>query len=88
MNRPVRRVYCHTLGCDKNLVDSEALLGRFGARGVAAADGPEDADIWIVNTCGFIEAARRDSNEAIAAFCAGKGERTLVVTGCLAQEHG
>jgi ribosomal protein S12 methylthiotransferase len=88
MNRPVRRVYCHTLGCDKNLVDSEALLGRFGSRGVAAADGPDDADIWIINTCGFIEAARRDSNETIAAFCAEKGDRTLVVTGCLAQEHG
>jgi ribosomal protein S12 methylthiotransferase len=88
MNQPVRRVYCHTLGCDKNLVDSEALLGRFADRGVVPEPEPERADIWILNTCGFIEAARHDSEEAIAAFAREKGRRTLVVTGCLAQEHG
>jgi len=88
MTRPVRRVYCHTLGCDKNLVDSEALLGRFAGSGVEAVADPEDADIWLINTCGFIEAARADSLEAIGAFAAEKGERTLVVTGCLAQEQG
>jgi len=88
MNQPLRRVYCHTLGCDKNLVDSEALLGRFAGQGVEAVDDPEAADIWLINTCGFIEAARLDSNETIAAFAAAKGHRTLVVTGCLAQEQG
>jgi len=88
MSDRIRRVYCHTLGCDKNLVDSEALLGRFGARGVEAVTDPEPADIWIVNTCGFIAAARHDSEEAIAAFAAAKAHRTLVVTGCFAQEHG
>ncbi len=88
MNQPIRRVYVQTLGCDKNLVDSEALLGRFASRGVEAVHEPESADIWILNTCGFIEAARRDSDDAIAAFCADKGDRTLVVTGCLAQEQG
>jgi ribosomal protein S12 methylthiotransferase len=88
MPEAIRRVYCHTLGCDKNLVDSEALLGRFAGRGVEAVDEPERADIWLLNTCGFIEAARRDSEEAIRSFAAAKGERTLVVTGCLSQEHG
>ncbi len=88
MDRPVRRVYCHTLGCDKNLVDSEALLGRFAAGGVVAVRDPEQADIWVLNTCGFIAAARADSFDAIGAFAAAKGERTLVVTGCLAQEQG
>ncbi|MBD3221764.1 30S ribosomal protein S12 methylthiotransferase RimO [bacterium] len=88
MTHAIRRVYCHTLGCDKNLVDSEALLGRFADRGVVAVDDPERADIWLVNTCGFIEAARHDSEEAIGAFARAKGDRTLVVTGCLAQEHG
>jgi ribosomal protein S12 methylthiotransferase len=83
-----RRVFIHTLGCDKNLVDSEALLGRFADRGVVPEREPERADIWVLNTCGFIEAARRDSEEAIAAFAREKGDRTLVVTGCLAQEHG
>ena len=88
MTMPIRRVYCHTLGCDKNLVDSEALLGRFAGRGVQAVADPDEADIWVLNNCGFIEAARRDSEDAIAALCAEKGDRTLVVTGCLAQEHG
>jgi ribosomal protein S12 methylthiotransferase len=83
-----KRVFIHTLGCDKNLVDSEALLGRFADRGVVPESAPELADIWVLNTCGFIEAARRDSEEAIATFAREKGGRTLVVTGCLAQEHG
>lgn len=83
-----RRVFIHTLGCDKNLVDSEALLGRFAGRGIIPEREPEKADIWVLNTCGFIEAARRDSEEAIATFAREKGARTLVVTGCLAQEHG
>jgi ribosomal protein S12 methylthiotransferase len=88
MNEAPRRVYCHTLGCDKNLVDSEALLGHFQGRGVEIVHDPEEADIWLINTCGFIAAARHDSEEAIAAYAATKGHRTLVVTGCLAQEHG
>ena len=87
MTRP-RSVFTMTLGCDKNLVDSEALLGRFGARGMAHAVDPEDADILVVNTCGFIEAARQDSFDAIADLCRLKGDRTLVVTGCLSQEQG
>ena len=89
MARATRRVFCHTLGCDKNLVDSEALLGHFRDRGVEIVADPELADIWVVNTCGFIAAARRDSEEAIAAFAAAKTRgKTLVVTGCLAQEEG
>ena len=88
MTKPNRRVYCHTLGCDKNLVDSEALLGRFANRGVTITTDPDEADILVLNTCGFIEAARRDSEDTIADFCAAKGDRTLVVTGCLAQEQG
>ena len=88
MTQPIRRVYCHTLGCDKNLVDSEALLGRFANRGVAMTSDPDEADILVLNTCGFIEAARRDSEDTIADFCAAKGHHTLVVTGCLAQEQG
>ena len=86
MSRP-RRVYALTLGCDKNLVDSEALLGRFAARGVESVDDPDEADVLVVNTCGFIAAARADGYEAIETFCRHKGDRLLVVTGCLAQER-
>ena len=84
-----RRVWCHTIGCDKNLVDSEALLGRFLAAGIGIADHPDDADIWILNTCGFIAAARQDSLDAVQQIVAAKGgNRTLAVFGCWAQEHG
>ncbi|MGD9548309.1 MAG: MiaB/RimO family radical SAM methylthiotransferase [Candidatus Krumholzibacteriia bacterium] len=84
----MRKVFCATLGCDKNLVDSEALLGRFAIKGVQAVDDPEAADIWVLNTCGFIEAARSDSAETLRSLCDAKGERTLVVCGCWSQEHG
>ncbi len=83
-----RTVFAATLGCDKNLVDSEALLGRFAARGIAVTTDPEEADIWVLNTCGFIEAARRDSTDAIERMIEEKGDRLLVVTGCLTQERG
>ncbi|MCP4572004.1 MAG: MiaB/RimO family radical SAM methylthiotransferase [bacterium] len=83
-----RRVWCATLGCDKNLVDSEALLGMFAGRGVAHVDDPDDADIWVLNTCGFIDAARSDSEDTVRELTAAKGDRTLVVCGCWSQEHG
>lgn len=88
MVRSRRAVYAATLGCDKNLVDSEALLGRFAARGLQVTDDPAAADVWVLNTCGFIEAARRDSMDAIERMCDEKGDRLLVVTGCLTQERG
>ena len=83
-----RKVFCATLGCDKNLVDSEALLGRFIQSGVGVVADPEDADIWVLNSCGFIDAARRDSEETLCDLIENKGERTLVVCGCWSQEHG
>jgi len=67
-----RKVWCATLGCDKNLVDSEALLGRFALRGVQPVAEPDDADIWVLNTCGFIEAARADIADTVAALAAAK----------------
>jgi len=83
------RVWCLTLGCDKNLVDSEALLGRFAARGFAPVAERERADIWVLNSCGFIGPARADSRAALAELAAAKGpDRFLVVTGCWSQEHG
>ncbi|MBE0564386.1 MAG: MiaB/RimO family radical SAM methylthiotransferase [Krumholzibacteria bacterium] len=83
-----RKVWCATLGCDKNLVDSEALLGRFARRGVQPVQDPEDADIWVLNTCGFIDAARADSADTVGQLAAAKEGRTLVVCGCWSQEHG
>lgn len=85
---PTPKVFCATLGCDKNLVDSEALLGKFALQGVTAVDDPEDADIWILNSCGFIDAARSDSAETLQQLIDMKEGQTLVVCGCWSQEHG
>ena len=88
MSRRPRRVWISTLGCDKNLVDSEALLGRFLAAGCEIAEDPQEADVWVLNTCGFIDAARRDSRQAVRELGRARGpDRRLVVTGCWAQEH-
>lgn len=84
----MKKVYCATLGCDKNLVDSEALLGRFAVKGVQAVNDLNEADIWVLNSCGFIDAARSDSEETLQALCEAKEDRTLVVCGCWSQEHG
>ena len=87
MNHPLR-VHVATLGCDKNLVDSEALLDAFRRAGLQPVADADSADIWILNTCSFIDAARRDSYDAIETLLEAKGDRRLVVTGCLAQETG
>jgi ribosomal protein S12 methylthiotransferase len=84
----LKKVYCATLGCDKNLVDSEALLGRFALQGVQPVDDLAEADIWILNTCGFIDAARSDSEETLQQLIDLKRGQTLVVCGCWTQEHG
>ncbi|RKZ19553.1 hypothetical protein DRQ50_01795 [bacterium] len=83
-----RKVFCLTLGCDKNLVDSEALLNVFRGRGIVAADDPDDADIWVLNSCGFIEGARIDSADTLRELADHKDGRMLVVCGCWSQEHG
>lgn len=83
-----RKVFCATLGCDKNLVDSEALLGRFARSGIEPVADPDQADIWVLNSCGFIDAARRDSEETLRDLIEHKDGRTLVVCGCWSQEHG
>ena len=84
----MKRVFCATLGCDKNLVDSEALLGRFALKGVQPVNDPDEADIWVLNTCGFIDAARADSEDTLHSLIESKEDRILVVCGCWSQEHG
>jgi ribosomal protein S12 methylthiotransferase len=77
-----------TLGCDKNTVDSERLLARLAAAGARAVD--DDADVTIVNTCGFIEVAREESIDAILEAVRLKDAgRTLAVValGCLVQRY-
>lgn len=79
-----------SLGCPRNLVDSELLLGAFKAKGFDLVDAPEKADAVIVNTCGFIEDAKEESIRAILQLAEFKKEgriKKLIVTGCLSQRY-
>ncbi|MFA6449959.1 MAG: 30S ribosomal protein S12 methylthiotransferase RimO [bacterium] len=79
-----------SLGCSKNLVDTEVMLGALATAGYAIASEPADADIIIVNTCGFISAAVDESKSVISEMAALKssGEAgLLVVAGCLAERE-
>lgn len=81
--------HIETLGCPKNQVDSDKLEGTLAAAGLAPADGPAAADVVVVNTCAFIEEARRESVDAILALAEAKRPSArLVVTGCLAERYG
>jgi ribosomal protein S12 methylthiotransferase len=84
-----RRYWVETLGCPKNEVDSAKLVGTLVADGYSAAEGPEVADLVVVNTCAFIEAARQESIDTVLALSDIRrpGSR-LVVTGCLAERYG
>ncbi len=83
------RYWVETLGCPKNQVDSDKLTGTLVAEGLEAAERPEDADLVVVNTCAFVEAAREESIETVLALAESRrpGAR-LVVTGCLAERAG
>ena len=84
-----RRFFVETLGCPKNVVDSDKIVGTLLADGLVRADGPGDADLVVVNTCAFIEAAREESIETILALAsARKDGAQLVATGCLAERSG
>jgi ribosomal protein S12 methylthiotransferase len=84
-----RRYWVHTLGCPKNQVDSDKLVGTLVADGLVEADGPGDADLVVVNTCAFIGDARQESIDTILALDdARKDGAELVVTGCMAERYG
>jgi len=81
--------WLETLGCPKNQVDSDKLVGTLVADGYVAAETAEDADLVVVNTCAFIEAARQESVDTILELAAARrGGSRLVVTGCLAERYG
>ena len=84
-----QRFYVETLGCPKNQVDSDKLIGTLLADGMTATDDPSKADLVVVNTCAFIDEARKESIDTILALedQRKKGGR-LVVTGCMAERYG
>ncbi|MCA9686466.1 MAG: 30S ribosomal protein S12 methylthiotransferase RimO [Myxococcales bacterium] len=89
---PKKKVYFVSLGCPKNQVDTEVMLGLVRAGGHELVDAPEEADMLVVNTCGFIEAAKEESIETILELAAVKAHadtgKSLVVAGCLSQRYG
>lgn len=85
------RVHLVSLGCVRNLVDSELILGALAREGFVITDDPADAQAIIVNTCGFIRSAVDESIDVILELAEYKDEgecRTLVVCGCMAQRYG
>jgi ribosomal protein S12 methylthiotransferase len=79
-----------SLGCPKNLVDSEVMLGRLRAEGHEIVSDPKQADVIVVNTCAFIDRAKQESVDTILEMAREKETgraRRLVVTGCLAQRY-
>ncbi len=78
-----------SLGCPKNLVDSEKLLEKLKEKGIHYSSNPDESDILIINTCGFIESAKKESIDEILRLSKLKGgSKKLVVFGCLAKRHG
>src|SRR5436309_262662 len=83
-------VYFVSLGCPKNRVDTEVMLGLTGQAGYQIARAPEEADVIVVNTCGFIGEAKEESVDTILEMARYKEEgncKRLVVTGCLSQRY-
>ncbi len=86
----MKKILFVSLGCDKNLVDSEQMIGLLSEKGYAFTDDETQADVIIINTCSFIHDAKEESIETILALAEQKKTgkcRALIVTGCLAQRY-
>lgn len=84
------KIALESLGCSKNLVDAEIMLGLLNKKGHQLVSSPEGADVVIVNTCGFIESAKQESIDSIVEYADLKNEgslKYLLVSGCLAQRY-
>jgi len=89
LNVVQQRFYVETLGCPKNDVDSDKIVGTLLADGLIATNDPSLADLVVVNTCAFIEDARKESIDTVLALGAQRKDGArLVVTGCMAERYG
>ncbi len=88
----MKKIYMHSLGCSKNLVDSEHMIGILEKKGFETTDYADKADYIIINTCSFINDAKQESVNAILSAAEIKNEANkdakIIVTGCLAQRFG
>ena len=90
MSQTPKKIGMVSLGCPKNLVDSEAVLGDLGAAGYEITPDESEADIIIVNTCGFLQSAVKESIDTILEMAGHKTHgrcQQLIVTGCLAERN-
>lgn len=89
MNKQTANIGIVSLGCPKNRVDTENMLGILGDEGYKIVSNPEDADVIIVNTCGFIDAAKEESINTVLEMAEFKKERCklLIMAGCLAERY-
>lgn len=82
------KIYFISLGCPRNLVDTEVMLGILLKAGYEVAPQLEEADYLVVNTCGFLEASRQESRDTVKEALANRKEGArLIVTGCMVQRH-
>ena len=89
-NRKAHRIGFVSLGCPKNLVDSEVMLGTLARQGYTITPNKEEADVLVVNTCGFIDTAKQESIDTILEMAELKNSgncKKLVVAGCLAERY-
>ncbi len=87
----MKTLYMVSLGCPKNLVDSEVMLAALEQVGYSVVEQPEDASLLLVNTCGFIRPAVEEAIDEILALAVYKeddADKILVVTGCMVQRYG
>ncbi|MEK7733174.1 MAG: 30S ribosomal protein S12 methylthiotransferase RimO, partial [Planctomycetota bacterium] len=85
-----KKVALINLGCSKNLVDAEEMIGRIADSGSTICQYPEDAEVLIINTCGFINDSKQESIDTILKAAKLKDDahcKKLIVTGCLAQRY-
>ena len=82
------KIYIESLGCAKNQVDSEVLLTIALRKGYSRTDDPAEADVIVVNTCGFIESAKTESIDTFFSLHEANPDARIVMAGCLAQRYG
>ncbi len=87
-NNKKAKFYIESLGCAKNQVDSEILLASLKQKGWTYVDQAEQADLIIVNSCGFIQPAKEESLETVLSFHAAYPEKKVLLAGCFAQRYG
>lgn len=89
MSRPTeKKIYIENLGCSKNQVDAETMIRYLEDGGWTVTGDPEDSECVIVNSCGFIRPAKEESIDTALAFRKEYPDKTIILSGCLAQRYG